>query len=118
MSLSQKVRLWRRRSSSTLAEIASKLVGVIVDTIISRSISDLERDCAACAAGVMGIEELNEVRKWYFIELGRTCVAHVPSNQLTRYGIGMRYLGRLLEHANATSNVEVRGGAQLRCPLE
>ena len=53
MSLSQNVRLLSRRPSSTLAAMASWLVGTFVDTMISRSTSLSERAYAACSSGVI-----------------------------------------------------------------
>ena len=53
MSLRQKARYLSLRSRSTFAAIASLLVGIFLDRILSNSVSDSERACAAYSSSVI-----------------------------------------------------------------
>ena len=101
MSLRQKVLLLSRRATSTRAAIASWLVGRLVDTMTSRSLSDKERACAACSSGVMIDSEVDEIRAWYLLEHGRLCAADDDKTTLTDHGLAVKYAGQLLRHVNA-----------------
>ena len=109
MSLRQKVLLLSRRATSTRAAIASWLVGRLVDTMTSRSLSDKERACAACSSGVMIDSEVDEIGAWYLLEHGRLCAADDDKTTLTDHGLAVKYAGQLLRHVNALEMSNVGG---------
>ena len=101
MSLRQKARLLSRRANSKRAAIASWLVGVLVDMMLSNSMLERDLACAACSSRLIDPSDLNSIRSWYFVEHGGTCLADFDTTELNNHGMCVRAVGRLLRHVNA-----------------